>query len=114
MSTQRTLITIIIFGVLIGLGVYIYLQFRSSATRSPIVMAYIRNPAAYADLVIKAGTRCGSAPFIFPTTGMAGYLWDDSFQPGHRHQGIDIFAGTDVGVTQVIAAYPGYLTRLVG
>ena len=30
----------------------------------------------------------------------------------HQHQGIDIFAGTDVGVTEVIAAYPGYLTRL--
>jgi len=43
---------------------------------------------------------------------MAGFLWDDSFRPGHRHQGIDIFAGTDVDVTPVIAAYPGYLTRL--
>jgi hypothetical protein len=42
---------------------------------------------------------------------MVGFLWDDSFRPGHRHQGIDIFAGTDVGVTPVIAAYPGYLTR---
>ena len=28
------------------------------------------------------------------------------------HQGIDIFAGTDIGITKVIAAYPGYLTRL--
>jgi hypothetical protein len=76
------------------------------------VMAYIRDPAAYSHLVIKAGTRCGNAPFIFPSTGMAGYLWNDSFQRGHQHQGIDIFAGTDVGVTQVVAAYPGYLTRL--
>ena len=31
--------------------------------------------------------------------------------PGHRHQGIDIFAGTDVGITPVYAAYDGYLTR---
>jgi hypothetical protein len=43
---------------------------------------------------------------------MVGYLWDDSFQIGHRHQGIDIFAGTDVNVTPVIAAYDGFLTRL--
>ncbi|NTU57140.1 MAG: M23 family metallopeptidase, partial [Anaerolineales bacterium] len=41
-----------------------------------------------------------------------GFLWGDSFRPGHIHQGIDIFAGTDVGVTRVISAYPGYLTRL--
>lgn len=41
-----------------------------------------------------------------------GFLWGDSFRLGHRHQGIDIFAGTQAGVTPVIAAYPGYLTRL--
>ncbi|MEJ2711497.1 MAG: hypothetical protein P8074_28070 [Anaerolineales bacterium] len=44
--------------------------------------------------------------------GLIGYLWDDSFRPGHRHQGIDVFGGTEVGLTPVIAAYPGYLTRL--
>jgi murein DD-endopeptidase MepM/ murein hydrolase activator NlpD len=43
---------------------------------------------------------------------MIGYLWDDSFKLGHRHQGIDIFAGTGVDETPVVAAYPGYLTRL--
>jgi murein DD-endopeptidase MepM/ murein hydrolase activator NlpD len=57
------------------------------------------------------GTQCGDAPFSFPTNGLIGFIWDDSFQIGHRHQGIDIFAGTDVGVTPVVAAYPGYLTR---
>ena len=61
---------------------------------------------------MQAGTLCGDAPFLFPTNGMVGFLWDDSFRPGHRHQGIDIFAGTGVDVTPVIAAYPGYLTRL--
>jgi murein DD-endopeptidase MepM/ murein hydrolase activator NlpD len=43
---------------------------------------------------------------------MVGFLWDDSFRLGHRHQGIDIFAGTEAGVTPIIAAYDGYLTRL--
>jgi len=43
---------------------------------------------------------------------MIGFLWDDSFRPGHRHQGLDIFGAEDVGVTPVIVAYPGYLTRL--
>lgn len=112
MHTQRTLIIIIMVGVLIGLSVYVYLQFRTSAARTPIVMDYIRNPAAHSGLVIRAGTQCGKAPFIFPTTGMAGYIWGDGFQPRHPHQGIDIFAGTDVGITPVIAAFPGYLTRL--
>ena len=46
-----------------------------------------------------------------PTSGFIGYLWDDSFKLGISHQGIDIFAATDVGETPVIAAYNGYLTR---
>lgn len=76
-----------------------------------MVMDFIRNPSNHTGLVIKAGARCGNAPFIFPTTGMAGYIWGDAFRVG-PHQGIDIFAGTNVGVTWVVAAYPGYLTRL--
>jgi len=109
---MNLLIVIIIAGVLLGLGIYIYSKLRVSDARSPMVMDYILHPSAHADLVIQAGARCGDAPFIFPTTGMAGYLWGDTFEPGHPHQGIDIFAGTDVGVTKVVAAYPGYLTRL--
>jgi hypothetical protein len=61
---------------------------------------------------MRVGDRCGDAPFIFPTTGIPGFLWGDSFRLGHRHQGIDIFAGTGVNVTPVVAAYPGFLTRL--
>jgi murein DD-endopeptidase MepM/ murein hydrolase activator NlpD len=50
-----------------------------------------------------------------PTDGLIGFLWDDSFYPGHRHQGLDIFGPTGpngLGQTPVVAAYDGYLTRL--
>lgn len=58
-------------------------------------------------------TRCElSTPFLFPTEGYIGYLWDDSFRPGHRHQGIDIFTKVSSGETPVYAAYNGYLSRL--
>jgi murein DD-endopeptidase MepM/ murein hydrolase activator NlpD len=75
-------------------------------------MQWIRNPSAHADWTIQAKQRCGSAPFLLPTDGFIGFLWDDSFRPGHRHQGIDIFGGQDVGITPVYSAYEGYLTRL--
>ncbi len=91
---------------------YLYRTYRPGSARAIQVFAWIKDPASRPDLVIAAGSRCGSAPFIFPTTGMVGFLWDDSFQLGHRHQGIDIFAGTDIDVTKVVAAYPGFLTRL--
>lgn len=111
MSAQKTLLGILIIGLLAGLGIYLYRELRSSGVRGQTVWAFLRDPTAQNRLVIQAGTKCGNAPFIFPTTGMVGFIWDDSFRPGHRHQGIDIFAGTEIGLTPVIAAYPGYLTR---
>jgi murein DD-endopeptidase MepM/ murein hydrolase activator NlpD len=109
---RKTLLAVIIFGVLAGLGYFVYRSIRPSVARSTRVMDWLRNPDPHPEWSVRAGTRCGDAPFIFPTDGFIGYLYDDSFKIGHRHQGIDIFGGADVGVTPVVAAYPGYLTRL--
>lgn len=112
MFSPKKLIGIIVLGALAGLGIYLFRTFHSSLARTPLVWKFLNNPAQNQEYVLQAGSRCGNAPFIFPTTGMVGYIWDDSFQAGHRHQGIDIFAGSGVDETPVIAAYPGYLTRL--
>lgn len=80
-------------------------------TRDQKLIEWFRNEDNRADWTVTAGSRCGQAPFIIPTDGYIGYIWDDSFRPGHRHQGIDIFGGTPVGVTPVYAAASGYLTR---
>jgi hypothetical protein len=112
MSTPKKLVGLIALGVLAGLAIFLFQNFRSSAARSPYVWQYLTNPGENQTFVMEAGARCGAAPFLFPTTGMVGYLWDDSFRVGHRHQGIDIFAGTDNDLTPVISAYPGYLSRL--
>jgi murein DD-endopeptidase MepM/ murein hydrolase activator NlpD len=82
-----------------------------SAKRSTRVMEWIRNAEDHPDWAIKAGERCADAPFIMPTDGYIGFLWDDSFRPGHEHTGLDIFGGTDNGITPIVAAYDGYLTR---
>jgi murein DD-endopeptidase MepM/ murein hydrolase activator NlpD len=118
MTTANSSILTRVF--LIGLAVIVlllmgYLAFRkyaAPANRTAQVLEFLRNPVAHPDWMVRAGERCGDAPFILPTDGFIGYLWDDSFRVGHRHQGIDIFGGTDVGVTPVLAAYPGYLSRL--
>ncbi len=70
------------------------------------------DPAAHADWSITAGQRCGDAPMLLPTNGYIGFGWDDSFRPGHRHSGLDIF-GPDGhnNVTPIVAAYDGFLTR---
>ena len=87
-------------------------MYRTNTGRGDRFYQWMRNPASHPDWKLLAGSQCGSAPFLFPTDGFVGFLWGDSFGIRHTHQGIDIFAGTDVNITKVISAYPGYLTRL--
>lgn len=109
--------TIVVTGLVILLLVLIVSALSTpvlsvdSSQRTGQVWAWLRDPAAHPEWSIQAGQRCGDAPFILPTDGFVGFIWDDSFRIGHRHQGIDIFGGADVNVTPVMAAYPGYLTR---
>ncbi|MBE9525129.1 MAG: hypothetical protein IMY76_08515, partial [Chloroflexi bacterium] len=86
--------------------------FTRSGERGMMLRAWFENPENHSDWAISAGEICGDAPFAMPTSGYIGFMWDDSFRPGHRHQGLDIFGGTAVGVTPVYAAYDGYLSRL--
>lgn len=93
-------------------GYYFFVRQGDTSSRSVNVLAFIRNPEDHQDWVIPAGETCGNAPFQMPADGYIGYLWDDSFRPGHRHSGLDIFGGYESGVTPIYAAYDGYLTRL--
>ncbi|MBL1131268.1 MAG: M23 family metallopeptidase [Chloroflexi bacterium] len=57
---------------------------------------------------------CPGAPFILPTDGFIGLLYNDPRGPysaRNPHQGIDIFSNSAPGVTPVYAAYDGYITR---
>jgi hypothetical protein len=109
---KRFLILSILIGAVVTAVITVWFMYRPNSARLTAFRTWINNPASHPDWKLLAGTQCGSAPFLFPTDGFVGFLWGDSFRPGHGHQGIDIFAGTDVGVTEVISAYPGYLTRL--
>jgi hypothetical protein len=110
-SPIRFLLPIFLF-LLLAVGYLTHRWFSTSGTRSALILAWLSDPAAHPDWPIHAGERCGNAPFIMPTDGFIGYLWDDSFRPGHRHQGLDIFGGSAPNQIPVVAAYPGYLTRL--
>jgi murein DD-endopeptidase MepM/ murein hydrolase activator NlpD len=110
---KRILLWLIFLGTVVGLGYFLYRYMRPSSGRSIHVIDWLRNPSIHSDWAVQAGTRClPDAPFVFPTDGFIGYLWNDSFKIGHRHQGLDIFGGTGIGVTPVVSAYPGFLTRL--
>lgn len=119
----RRLILLLLFLFLLALlaalwlGPQVYRYLRTRSYRFGRLGGWFQNPTTHPDWAIRGGTRCGSlaagaAPFLLPTSGYVGFLWDDSFKFGERHQGIDIFGGTDAGVTPVLAAYSGYLIRL--
>ena len=111
---KRFLFASILVVALIAAAGTVYYLYRPNTARMLAFRTWIRNPASHPGWKLAAGSQCGSAPFQFPTDGFVGFLWGDSFRPGHRHQGIDIFAGTGIGITPVVSAYPGYLTRLPG
>jgi peptidoglycan LD-endopeptidase LytH len=108
---RRVLLPSIVTVALITAGITAYFMYRPNSARLLAFRSWINDPDSHPDWKLSAGTQCGSAPFLFPTDGFVGFLWGDSFRPGHAHQGLDIFAGTDIGITRVILAYPGYLTR---
>jgi len=103
----------VLLAVAAGVAVYVMVFGRGAGSaRSARVWEWLKNPQAHPDWAVQAGERCGDAPFQMPTSGLIGFLWDDSFRPGHRHSGLDIFGGSQAGITPVHAAYDGYLTRL--
>jgi peptidoglycan LD-endopeptidase LytH len=94
---------------ILSYGVYHY--FILSSRWNKDVGTFLQHPSEHQDWVRTELVGCNQAPFLFPTRGYIGYLWDVSFRPLHRHQGVDVFAGTDPGVTPVYAVADGYLTR---
>jgi hypothetical protein len=109
-AALASVVLLVCLGLLAGF--WLLWQRPGSLKRTGRVRTWLREAQAHPEWAMHAGQRCGNGSFIFPPDGFIGYLWDDSFRPGHRHQGIDIFGGAPVDSTPVIAAYSGYLTRL--
>jgi peptidoglycan LD-endopeptidase LytH len=106
---------LILLLVIILIAAYFgYPWLRTRADRMKRLSEWMQNPSAHMDWMIQSGERCGDAPFILPSSGYVGFIWGDSFRPGHHHQGIDIFGGGTPGNSPVLAGYAGFLTRLPG
>jgi hypothetical protein len=111
LDMKRWFFALVLILFLVG-SYFAYPWLRTRAGRSRRLGEWLNDPSAHADWALQPGKNCGSAPFLMPTGGYVGFIWGDSFRPGNRHQGIDIFGGDAPGKTPVVAAYGGYLTRL--
>jgi murein DD-endopeptidase MepM/ murein hydrolase activator NlpD len=110
-SVSGWILALILVAILVA-AYFAYPRLHTRVGQTSRLSEWLGNPSAHMDWAIQAGERCGEAPFSLPTSGYVGFIWGDSFRPGHRHQGIDIFGGGVPGETPVYAAYAGYLTRL--
>jgi murein DD-endopeptidase MepM/ murein hydrolase activator NlpD len=65
-----------------------------------------------------AQQRCPDAPWLLPTSGTLGVLWNDTrvppYDPDHPHTGLDIFGEGRENTVPVYAVADGLLTRLPG
>jgi murein DD-endopeptidase MepM/ murein hydrolase activator NlpD len=90
----------------------LYSQSQSNST--PYIDRWFDDPDSQPELATIRREPCPDAPFLLPSDGLIGLLWNDSAAPYnmlHRHTGIDIFGIGAPGTAPVYAAYDGYLTR---
>ena len=111
MNKRFLVASILAVAFVTAVAYFLYTNYRPNAERLIKFRQWMADPDSHPDWKVSAGSQCNAAPFAFPTDGFVGFLWGDRMGRAHRHQGIDIFAGTDINVTPVVAAYPGYLTR---
>ena len=117
-KSSRTGLYLLLAALLIGVGLLLTaFALRPSLAvgvdRLARLRAWFANPTANSEWTVLGGKRCTpDAPMLMPTDGYIGFGRGDSFRPGHRHSGYDIFTPDGaVNTTPVIAAYDGYLTR---
>ena len=116
--------------IIIGLGLLLIFYLARQAYQAVRFLLDLDNPrnqafvqwstgdeTARAELITSQRDACPGAPFILPTDGFVGLLYEDPRGPyssSNPHQGIDIFSEGDPGTTPVYAAYDGYVTREAG
>ncbi len=110
MTLLRRSVIFLSIGALLGVGVW---GWQANIWRKiQVLWQWQRSPDDWHTFAVQSGQRCGNAPMRIPTDGLIVFGWGDSFRPGHRHTGFDIFGpGEQEGVVPVVAAYDGYLTR---
>jgi hypothetical protein len=119
MKPNRLLLIGCLALVLLGLaGGAVVLWYRGgglSHSNDPI-RQWFTDPASRPGLTTRMNrAACPAAPFILPSDGLIGLLWNDPAAPYTvlaTHTGIDVFGDGAPGAVPVYAAYGGWLTRL--
>ncbi len=93
-------------------GLFVYSQTQSNSPG--YIQRWFTDQSSRDKLTTAQNEPCPGAPFLLPSRGLIGLLWNDPAGPYNilqRHSGIDIFGDGEPGSIPVYAAYDGYLTR---
>ena len=109
-------IVLILFGVSLAVGgVLLRRWLRDDSPTRVALNRWFSDPGSRDALETRLTAPCPNAPFLLPSQGFVGFLYDDHsapYTPLNAHPGVDIFGNGEVGTVPVYAAYDGYLTRL--
>jgi hypothetical protein len=107
--------TFILLGLIGGAVVLWYRGGGLSQSNEPITR-WFTDPASRPSLATSMNRQaCPDAPFILPSDGLIGLLWNDPAAPYtvvSTHTGMDVFGDGAPGTVPVYAAYGGWLSRL--
>ncbi len=111
----RILIAILIVGGLIVVGGWLLGLRNGDQSRARQFLQWSRgDEAERAELITVRREACPGAPFILPSDGFIGLLYNDPNGPyssASPHQGIDIFSDALPCESPVYAAYDFFITR---
>ncbi len=115
----RPLRALILFGLLLLAGWLVWRLLPTVADpRSQQFVQWNQSTSAErAEFVTVQRDTCPGAPFVLPTDGWIGLLYEDPRGPysiSNPHQGIDVFSNANPGVTPVYAVADGYIRREAG
>jgi peptidoglycan LD-endopeptidase LytH len=110
------LVVLILLGLASAVGaIAIRRWLRDNSPTGVALGRWFSDPSSRAELETHLTAPCPNAPFLLPSQGFVGFLYNDPsgpYTPLNPHPGIDIFGNGEVGTVPVYAAYDGYLTRL--
>lgn len=113
---KKGLLALIGLAGAVGSGIVaLYLYSEAQTDSNDYIQRWFHDPSSRPDLTTIQREPCPGAPFLLPSDGLLGLLWNDPAAPYnifHRHSGLDIFGDGQPGEVPIYAAYEGYLTRL--
>jgi peptidoglycan LD-endopeptidase LytH len=115
LASLALIVALILIALVLGGEKILSLWSNTRSNSLPYIYDWLNDVSTRAGMTNFRSDTCPDAPFILPSDGLIGLLWEDPAGPYtvlNPHTGIDIFGDGEPGTVPVYAVYEGYLSRL--